>query len=117
MDIDVRDLPYYVRVRRVAPLPGYRLDIEFDDGNRGVYDMTPYLDKGIFRGIRDERVFNRVHVAFGVVTWNDEIDISSERLWTDCVPVGKDWRRELLPSKYFSGKPQSCIEASPRTIQ
>ena len=47
-------------------------------------------------------LFGRVHVSFGVVTWSDEIDISSERLWTDCDPVGEDWRPRLLPDKYFA---------------
>lgn len=101
MEVDVRDLPYYIKVTRVAPLPGHRIDVEFEDGNRGTYDMTPLLDEGVFRALKDDSLFDQVHVAFGVVTWTDEIDFSSERLWTDCEPAGKDWRPRLLPSKYF----------------
>lgn len=102
MEVDVRDLPYYIRVVRVTPLSGHRIDVEFDDGNRGIYDMTPLLDKGVFKALRDDALFEKVHVAFGVVTWSDEIDLSSERLWTDCKPVGEDWRPKLLPAKYFA---------------
>ena len=101
MEVDVRDLPYYIRVARVSLLPGHRIDVEFEDGNRGIYDMTPLLDKGVFKALRDDALFNRVHVACGVVTWNDEIDFSSERLWTDCEPLAEDWRPKLLPAKYF----------------
>ena len=70
MEVDVRDLPYYIRVIRVTPLSDHRIDVEFEDGNRGIYDMTPLLDKGVFKALRDDALFNRVHVACGVVTWN-----------------------------------------------
>lgn len=101
MDVDVRDLPYYVRVESVTPLAGHRIELRFNDGNRGIYDMTPLLGSGVFRALRDDGLFSQVHVSFGVVTWNDEIDLSSERLWTDCEPIGADWRPALLPAKYF----------------
>ena len=102
MVIDVRDLPYYIGVRSVEALDAHRIGIVFTDGNRGVYDMEPLFDSGVFRALRDERLFRSVHVSFGVVTWNDEVDISSEFLWTDCEPMGEDWRRRLLPEKYFT---------------
>lgn len=101
MDIDVRDLPYYIRVESVVALPGHRIELEFNDGNRGIYDVTPLLDSGLFRALQDDGLFSQVHVSFGVVAWNDDIDLSSERLWTDCEPIGEDWRSALLPDKYF----------------
>lgn len=88
MEIDVRDLPYYVSVESVRALDGRRLEVQFNDGNRGVYDMGPLIGSGVFAALCDDELFASVHVAFGVVTWTDDIDISSERLWTDCVPIG-----------------------------
>ena len=102
MEIDVRDLPYYVSVVGVRALDGRRIEVEFNDGNRGAYDMGPLLGSGVFRALRDGELFASVHVSLGVVTWTDEIDISSERLWTDCEPIGEDWRPKLLPRKYFA---------------
>lgn len=101
MDVDIRDLPYYIRVKSVTPLAGHRIQLQFSDGNRGIYDMTPLLNSGVFQALQDDLLFSQVHVSFGVVTWNDDIDLSSERLWTDCEPIGTDWRPALLPSKYF----------------
>jgi hypothetical protein len=40
--------------------------------------------------------------ACGGVTWDDEADVSSELPWTGCEAVGEDWRRRLLPEKYFT---------------
>lgn len=101
MDIDVRDMPYIVDVTDVRALPGHRIEVWFDDGNHGVFDMTPYLDWGVFTALRDESVFRMAHVAYGTVVWPGDLDIAPERLWTDCEPVGEDWRPRLLPEKYF----------------
>ena len=68
----------------------------------GVCDMEPLFDSGVFRALRDERLFRSVHVPYGVVTWNDEADVSSELPWTGCEAVGEDWRGRLLPEKYFT---------------
>lgn len=80
-------IPYGIKATEVKPLPGYRIEVAFEDGKRGVYDMTHLLDHGVFRRLRDVRVFNSVWLAFGVPTWPGEIDMSPERLWTDCEPV------------------------------
>lgn len=101
MEIDIRDMPYMVRVTEVRPLPQHRLEVWFDDGNHGIYDMTPYLDWGVFTALRDEDLFNRVRISFGAPSWPGDLDVAPERIWTDCDPVGEDWRPRLLPRKYF----------------
>lgn len=101
MEIDVRDMPYYIAVEHVAALDGKRILVVFNDGNCGIYDMGPLFGRGVFKALCDEELFRSVHVSLGAVTWNDQIDIPSERLWTDCEPLGEDWRPKLLPKKYF----------------
>ena len=102
MDIDVRDMPYLVDVTEVTPLDGYRLHVTFDDGNSGTFDMTPWLGFPVFEPLRDESMFRRARIDYGTVVWDDGIDIAPERLWTDCIPDGEDWRPRLLPAKYFN---------------
>ena len=101
MDIDVGDMPYQVDVVEVEPLSGHRIRVRFDDGNEGVYDMTPMLGFGVFEALSDDDVFYRAHVAYGTVVWPGGLDIAPERLWTDCDPIGEDWRPRLLPERYF----------------
>ena len=47
-------------------------DWELADGRKGIFDMKPYLDHGIFRELRDMHCFNQAGVVFGAVTWPHE---------------------------------------------
>jgi predicted component of type VI protein secretion system len=39
----------YSDVRTVKPLSDYRIYVELVDGRKGVFDVKPYLDHGVFR--------------------------------------------------------------------
>ncbi|MEQ1607291.1 MAG: DUF2442 domain-containing protein [Pyrinomonadaceae bacterium] len=67
-------------VKNVTPLPNYRLRVEIEDGRVGVFDVTPYLDHGVFSELRDVGYFNQVSIQFGAVTWPHEQDIAPETL-------------------------------------
>ena len=75
------------RVVEVTPADGYQLIITFIDGRQGVFDCTPYLEKGVFKRLKDPEFFKSAHVAFDSVCWSDDIDIAPERLYTDCKPL------------------------------
>ncbi|TNJ38880.1 DUF2442 domain-containing protein [Chlorobaculum thiosulfatiphilum] len=77
----------YWDAKVVKPLPDYRLYVEVEDGRRGVFDMKPYLDLGVFRELKDEHYFNQVGILFGAVTWPHEQDIAPETLIEEMVPV------------------------------
>lgn len=79
------------QVVEALPLENHWIEIRFDDGRHGVFDMNPHLDSPIFRPLRNTETFNRLHVDHGTVCWPDGIDIASERLWTDCEPVIEHW--------------------------
>jgi hypothetical protein len=77
----------YWDAKVVKPLPDYRIYVEIEDGRRGVFDMKPYLDRGVFQELRDEHYFNQVGILFGAVTWPHEQDIAPETLIEEMVPV------------------------------
>ena len=77
----------YWDAKVVKPLPDYRLYVEFEDGRRGVFDMKPYLNLGVFRELKNEYYFNQVGILFGAVTWPHEQDIAPETLIAEMVPV------------------------------
>lgn len=83
----------YWDVKRVRPLSDYRIYVEFEDGRRGIFDLKPYLDRGIFRELRDKHYFNQVGILFGAVTWPHVQDIAPETLLDEMVPV------ESIPSE------------------
>jgi len=64
----------------VKPLEDYRLYVEIKDGRKGVFDVKPYLDFGVFKELRDPHYFNRVGISYGAITWPNEQDIAPETL-------------------------------------
>ena len=77
----------YCDVTTVTPLPDYRIYVEVEDGRKGIFDMKPYLDRGVFRELRDVRYFKRVGIVLGAVTWPDDQDIAPETLLAEMLPV------------------------------
>lgn len=71
----------YIGVKAVMPLEQYRLLLTFENDERGIFDMTPYLDTGIFRELRDRRLFQSAHVSFDSVEWNNGADMCPEMLY------------------------------------
>ncbi len=63
---------------------GYRIELVFDDGARGVVDFSEYLDSGgVFERLRDPEFFKSFEVDpdLGVVTWGGEVDVAPETLY------------------------------------
>jgi Protein of unknown function (DUF2442) len=70
---------------------GYRIELEFDDGERGVVDFTKYLEKGgVFGRLKDMEFFRgfSVNQELGTLTWGDEIDIAPETLYAEATGGG-----------------------------
>ena len=74
-------------VKTVKPMAGHRIYVELVTGRCGVFDLTPYLEHGVFRELKDPAYFNRVGIQFGAVTWPHEQDIAPETLLAELQPV------------------------------
>lgn len=63
----------------------YKIKITFDNDSVGVVDFSSYLDKGgVFEHFKNIEFFKafKVNHELGVITWNDEIDIAPETLYS-----------------------------------
>ena len=71
-----------LKVVKIAALPNHQLRVDFNDGSSNVFDMTPILDKPVFRSLKSESVFQTVYLDDGVPTWLDgAVDIAPEALY------------------------------------
>jgi hypothetical protein len=75
----------YLSVNKVKALSGYRLELTFENDEIKVFDVTPYLDTGVFTALRDEKLFNRVKVSFDTIEWPNGIDLDPEVLYEKSV--------------------------------
>ncbi len=69
------------RIKEVKPLEDYKLLVIFDNGEKRIKDMKPYLDKGVFKKLKDKNFFNSVKIAYGTVTWNENIDLCADSIY------------------------------------
>ena len=76
----------YLSVKDVKDLKGYKLLLTFENGEIRLFDMSPYLNKGIFKELKDTSMFKSVKVSFDSVEWENEADIDPETLYEDSVP-------------------------------
>jgi len=74
-------------VVRVEAQPDFKLFLEFENHEKRIFDVSPYLEKGVFRQLKNPDLFSRVHVGGGTVTWPGEIDIAPETLYEESVPL------------------------------
>jgi len=77
----------YVGVKYVKPLPDFRLLITFENGEERMFNVEPYLHKGVFRELRNESLFNSVHVSFDTVEWANGADLCPETIYNESIPV------------------------------
>jgi hypothetical protein len=59
----------------------YTLFLEFENGEKRIFDMRPYLDKKPFLRIKDSPLFAQAKVDYGTVVWPGNIDIAPETLY------------------------------------
>jgi hypothetical protein len=77
----------YWDVKTVKPLPNHRIYVEIEDGRKGIFDLKPYLDRGVFRELKNVHYFNQVSILFGAVTWPNDQDIAPETLLAEMLPL------------------------------
>jgi hypothetical protein len=77
----------YFRVKSVQPLDDYMLRLTFADGTVKIFDVKPFLDRGLFAQLRDKSLFRSVHVSIDTVEWANGADICPELMYDEGVPV------------------------------
>ena len=75
------------RVKAVKPNSDYTLTLLFTNDEAKSFDVKPYLDKGIFRELKDLRNFNAVKPFLGSVQWRNGQDFCPDTLYVDSVAV------------------------------
>jgi len=68
-------------VKQAHALENYKLKIIFSNDEAKEFDVSPYLDKGIFTELKNPLYFNQVRVSFGSIEWPNEQDFSKDTLY------------------------------------
>lgn len=61
-------------------LPDYKIKVALSDGKKGIFDVAPYLDKGIFAELKDYNYFRNARIKYGTITWAHGQDFSPDTI-------------------------------------
>ena len=71
----------FFSVKAVQTMQDFLLRLTFKNGEVKIFDMKPYFEIGIFKELKEERIFNTATVNFDTVEWENDADIDPETLY------------------------------------
>jgi hypothetical protein len=75
------------RVTEVKSNPNYTITLTFTNGEVRLFDVKPYLDKGIFQELHDANYFKSVKPFLGSVQWQHGQDFCPDTLYLESEPI------------------------------
>jgi Protein of unknown function (DUF2442) len=63
----------------------YRLLVTFKTGERKSFDVKPYLQYPAFQKLTKPGYFEKAHVEYGTVVWDENTDLSPDSLFLEGV--------------------------------
>ena len=71
-----------VRASKVKPMMNYLLLIEFDNGEKKIFNCHPLLEDNLYIELKEPNIFNKVYIdEMGVVCWNNAVNINPYNLY------------------------------------
>ncbi len=97
-------------VKSVKPQEDYLLLLTFENGEKRVFDLKPYLEKPVFKQLQNITLFKTVRVISGSVEWQGEVDLSYDTLYLESKPAKKTQSRR----KTTSGRKNLAMASIPK---
>lgn len=86
-------------IKEARHIEGYKIELHFEDGKKGVVDLQSYIKKGgLFSRFADIEYFKSFHInnELGALCWADGLDIAPEVLYHEAT-------KQPLPEWMSSG--------------
>lgn len=79
-----------IKVKEVKVLDDMMMILTFTTGEQRLFDGSELLSFPAFAPLKDEKIFKKAKVEYGVVTWNNgEIDIAPETMYQNSYAYNK----------------------------
>jgi hypothetical protein len=73
------------RVVDVIPADNYTVKVWFSNGEKGIFDVKPYLDYEVFQPLKEKKMFNTVRPFIGTIQWANDADFCPDTIYLDSV--------------------------------
>ncbi|KAF0133784.1 MAG: hypothetical protein FD145_1100 [Candidatus Saganbacteria bacterium] len=71
------------KINNLTILDNYKLSVIFENGESKIFNMNPYLDKGIFKELVNKEYFKQVKNEGYFISWPNEQDLSADTLYIE----------------------------------
>ena len=89
---------------KVESRPGYRIWIEFSDGESGEVDLSHLAGQGVFVAWNEPGFFEKVHVdSFGAIAWSEDVDLCPDALYMEITGKSFEELTEEVLTPAFDG--------------
>ncbi len=68
-------------ILKVKPIDNYRLLLEYETGEKKIFDVKPYIKGSFYGKLSDKHYFNSVKTDGYTVEWKDGQDIAPHELY------------------------------------
>ncbi len=75
------------RVKDVVLGNNYTIKLTFENGEEKIFDVKPYLDKGVFKELQNLHLFNTVKAFMGSIQWKNGQDFCPDTLYLQSTKV------------------------------
>ena len=75
-----------IAVTHVKAISNQMIYVEFQNGCKGTFDVSPYWGKGILQELQQPVYFRQVGIEYGAVTWPHGQDIAPSTLLKNLQP-------------------------------
>jgi DUF971 family protein len=69
-----------MRIAEVKPNQNYTLQIVTEDGDTGIFDVSPYLELEAFADLKNQDAFQRVTNGGYFIEWDCGADLSADTI-------------------------------------
>ena len=69
-----------IKIIEIQPKDNYTIAIRLDDGRAGTLDITEYLEKGVFKELKDLEYFKKVKNFGRYIAWPNEQDLCADSI-------------------------------------
>ena len=73
----------FINVKDAKYLEDYKIEVEFNDGKKGVVDLSDELYGEVFKPLKDKNLFSKIKIDkdLETITWENGADLAPEYLY------------------------------------
>ncbi len=85
----------YPRVKDVKAIDDYKLILTFTNGEIRIFDVSPYLNKGFFKQLKEKSYFKTVKPFMDTIQWQNGQDFCPDMLYLESQPIEREKNEDI----------------------